>query len=85
MASTPRAKSKGQGEAPEVAQGELTKPRPRDAAGRELDEHGLPLSGPARIRALGGRPDPRDGVPADAEAGEIAPAPEVGATETPEQ
>jgi hypothetical protein len=85
MASAPRTKSKGQGEAPEVTQNEPTKPRPRDAAGRELDEHGLPLSGPARIRALDGRPDPRDGTPAEAEAGEIAPAPEAGAPETPEQ
>ncbi|MCH4893380.1 hypothetical protein GO308_09690 [Sphingomonas sp. SFZ2018-12] len=37
-----------------------TKPRPRDAQGRELDEYGLPLIGPARQRALAelGKPDP---------------------------
>ena len=37
-----------------------TKSRPRDAQGRELDEYGLPLIGPARQRALAelGKPDP---------------------------
>ncbi len=43
---------------PEETQDEPTQPRPRDAAGRELDGHGLPRSGPARLRALAGRPDP---------------------------
>jgi len=43
-----------------VTQAEPTRPRPRDEAGRELDEHNLPLSGPARIAALGGKQDPRD-------------------------
>jgi hypothetical protein len=41
-----------------VTQDEPTQPRKRDGAGRELDKHGLPLSGPARIRALAGKPDP---------------------------
>lgn len=37
-----------------------TQPRPRDENGRELDEYGLPLSGPARVKALAAleRPDP---------------------------
>lgn len=37
-----------------------TKPRPRDKAGRVLDQWGLPLNGPARIRALDalGKRDP---------------------------
>ncbi|CAN5267553.1 hypothetical protein BH10PSE13_BH10PSE13_23660 [soil metagenome] len=37
-----------------------TKPRPTDAAGRELDQWGLPSSGPARVRALAelDKPDP---------------------------
>lgn len=44
----------------ETTQEKPTQPRPVDAAGRELDEHGLPLCGPARDRALEalGRPDP---------------------------
>ena len=36
----------------ETMQDEPTQPRPRDAAGRQLDGHGLPLNGPARARAL---------------------------------
>jgi hypothetical protein len=40
------------------AKGEATQPRPTDAAGRELDGFGLPVNGPARVRALAGRPDP---------------------------
>lgn len=37
-----------------------TQPRQTDEAGRELDDFGLPLNGPARARALAaaGRPDP---------------------------
>jgi len=37
-----------------------TQPRPRDSAGRDLDEYGLPLPGPARAKALAalGKPDP---------------------------
>lgn len=37
-----------------------TKPRPTDEAGRELDEWGLPLCGPARLRKLAelNLPDP---------------------------
>lgn len=47
---------------PEAIQAEPTRPRPVDAAGRTLDAHGLPLSGPARAARLAelGRPDPRD-------------------------
>lgn len=37
-----------------------TAPRPRDAFGFELDEWGLPLIGPERVRRLAGRPDPHD-------------------------
>lgn len=39
-----------------------TAARPVDAQGRELDEWGLPLNGPARGRALAkiGKPDPND-------------------------
>lgn len=46
----------------ETTQEKPTQPRPVDAAGRELDAFGLPLSGPARRRALEelGRPDPND-------------------------
>lgn len=48
-------------QAAETTQEAPTAPRPRDAAGRELDEYGLPLSGPARAALLAelGRPDPR--------------------------
>lgn len=37
-----------------------TQPRPLDAAGRELDQWGLPFSGPARARRLAelNKPDP---------------------------
>lgn len=42
----------------QTAEDVSTAPRPRDEQGYELDAHGLPLSGPARARALGGRPDP---------------------------
>lgn len=46
----------------ETTQAQPTKPRPTDAAGRVLDEHGLPLSGPARRARLTelGKPDPND-------------------------
>lgn len=39
---------------------EPTRPRPRDTAGHELDQWGLPLAGPLRAQALAalGRPDP---------------------------
>jgi hypothetical protein len=43
---------------PKPTQAEPTQPQPRDEAGRALDRHGLPLSGPARLRALNGRTDP---------------------------
>lgn len=43
---------------PKTTQEEPTRPRPTDAAGRQLDEHNLPLSGPARIAALAGKADP---------------------------
>jgi hypothetical protein len=44
----------------ETTQEQPTRPRPTDAMGRQLDEYGLPLSGPARDRALSelGKPDP---------------------------
>lgn len=47
---------------PKTTQAEPTAPRPVDADGRALDGWGLPLSGPARARALdeAGKPDPRD-------------------------
>ena len=44
--------------AEELAQAEATKPRPMDENGYELDRWGLPLSGPARLRALGDQSDP---------------------------
>lgn len=43
---------------PETSQDEPTRPRARDENGRMLDEHGLPLAGPARLAALDGKPDP---------------------------
>lgn len=43
---------------PDTPIDEPTKPRPRDEWGFELDEHGLPFSGPERLRRLEGRPDP---------------------------
>jgi hypothetical protein len=43
---------------PKPTQAEPTQPQPRDEAGRALDRHGLPLSGPARLRALNGRTYP---------------------------
>lgn len=47
---------------PDTTQAEPTQPRPIGEDGRALDAHGLPLGGPARIRALAelGKPDPRD-------------------------
>ena len=43
-----------------ATQAEPTRSRPADRNGRELDEHGLPLSGPERKRKLEelGKPDP---------------------------
>ena len=57
-----------------------TKPRPTDAAGRELDQWGLPYSGPARIRALAelGKPDPNVEPEAWASAGTPASTPDAG-------
>ncbi|WP_336958750.1 hypothetical protein [Sphingobium aquiterrae] len=48
------------GDAPEKSQAQPTAPRPVDAMGRELDQWGLPLNGPARARALAAlqKPDP---------------------------
>lgn len=45
---------------PKPTQAEPTRPRPVDAAGRQLDRHGLPLNGPARAARLAelGKPDP---------------------------
>ncbi len=45
-----------------------TLPRPRNAAGLELDAHGLPINGPARIAALAGKPDPAEALDLDAPA-----------------
>lgn len=44
-----------------------TAPRARDQAGRALDAHSLPISGPARLRALAGKPDPALDAPAPPE------------------
>ncbi|MFV3460642.1 hypothetical protein [Sphingomonas sp. DC2300-3] len=45
-----------------TTQADPTAPRPVDPDGRQRDDWGLPLNGPARARALGlaGKPDPRD-------------------------
>jgi len=43
---------------PQTSQEEPTRARPQDADGRVLDQWGLPLNGPARVRALSGRVDP---------------------------
>lgn len=48
-----------------ITQADPTQPPPTDDAGRPIDEHGLPLNGPARIAALAGKPDPRDAAAAD--------------------
>ena len=47
----------------ETTQAKPTQPRPVDpGTGRQLDEYGLPLSGPARVARLAelGKPDPRE-------------------------
>lgn len=43
-------------------QAAVTAPRPVDAQGRELDHWGLPINGPARLRALAqlAKPDPNE-------------------------
>ena len=43
-----------------AAPGAPTQPRPTDGQGHDLDEWGLPISGPARLRRLAelGKPDP---------------------------
>ncbi|KQO58845.1 hypothetical protein [Sphingomonas sp. Leaf257] len=43
---------------PKTTQADPTQPRPVDATGRTLDQWDLPVSGPARLKALGGKPDP---------------------------
>ncbi len=48
-----------------TTQADPTRQPPTDAAGRPVDTFGLPLNGPARIAALGGKPDPRDAADAD--------------------
>lgn len=60
-----------------------TKSRPRDAQGRELDEYGLPLIGPARQRALAemAMPDPNTHPEAWSRRQAVTAAP----IETPEQ
>lgn len=53
-----------------------TRPRAVDPkTGRQLDEHRLPISGPARVAALAGRPDPRVDPKGWAEAGKAASQP----------
>lgn len=47
-----------------ITQADPTQPPPTDDAGRPIDEHGLPLNGPARVAALAGKSDPRDAVEA---------------------
>lgn len=52
---------KGRQEQPAtIAQDAPTAARPVDANGREIDQWGLPINGPARVRALAelGKPDP---------------------------
>lgn len=53
-----------------------TAPRKVDGQGRELDQWGLPLNGPARIRALEklGKPDPNVAPEAWTSAGTTAPS-----------
>ena len=70
MSSSSNAPAKtAKAKAPAVIQEAPTKPVPRDAQGYALDEYGLPLSGPARLRALDGKPDPRASLVADATGG----------------
>lgn len=63
-----------------------TAPRPVDAQGRELDQWGLPINGPARAGALAelGKPDPNDDLTAWTEAA-IAPAAPLEAVGTETQ
>ena len=75
----------------ETTQGEPTRPRPVDAAGRMLDRWGLPLLGPDRIEALDGRADPEidptdweEVVPPAAAAAPTS-APETAAPSTPQE
>lgn len=53
--------------APKTTQADPTQPRPVDATGRTIDQWGLPVSGPARLKALGGKPDPALEVPDEAQ------------------
>ena len=57
--------------AEQITQADPTAPRERDAFGHEIDQWGLPLSGPIRARLLAdlGKPDPN-----------VAPAAWEGAT-----
>lgn len=63
---------------PKTTQDDPTQPRPVDPkTGRQLDEFGLPISGPARVARLAElrKPDPREdpaawGVKTPADAGE---------------
>ncbi|MGW8138974.1 hypothetical protein [Sphingomonas zeae] len=63
---------------PTTIQDDATKPRPVDETGRTLDQWGLPLSGPARLAALKGKPDPALEAVAEAPA---APAPTPATTD----
>ncbi|WP_454280206.1 hypothetical protein [Sphingomonas sp. Marseille-Q8236] len=65
MASGPKT-TKADAAQADTAQADATQPRPVDETGRTLDHWGLPLSGPARLAALGGKPDPA--LEAEAEA-----------------
>lgn len=51
--------------APKTTQADPTQPRPVDVTGRMLDQWDLPVSGPARLKALGGKPDPALDAPAE--------------------
>lgn len=66
MSKSPRAAAPAAG---------ATRARPTDKQGHQLDEHGLPVNGPARIRALAGKPDPRGAPQAQPIAATTAAAP----------
>ncbi|GAN14151.1 hypothetical protein I6G65_15925 [Sphingomonas paucimobilis] len=70
MAAKPTTKSDAA--QADTAQADATQPRPVDATGRTLDQWGLPLSGPARLAALDGKPDPA--LDADATPAPVSPA-----------
>ncbi|MDQ1229274.1 hypothetical protein [Sphingomonas sp. SORGH_AS_0879] len=67
--------------APKSSQAKATQPRPVDEAGRTLDRWGLPLSGPARLAALDGKPDPALAESADQPAAEPAAQGDAGSAD----